>query len=347
MRSVGIAQLKTETRAGALEAEVHVQVAEVTERVTREGKPFLVVQLCDATDQMSLRAWHDHPQFEELKSQFAGAFVAIAGEFSQSSPFGLEARGWKVRLLTAEEHANLMAGGEELRARQDACFQSIQSFVGEIADPRLLAVANMFLEEFGQRLRRTAAARNFHHARRGGLVEHVATMLKAAAKICEAYEQLNRDLLLCGVLLHDAGKLWENHIPEAGFVMPYDERAELLGHIVIGIELTNTLWRKATEKHAPEWQNLEPASEDVRLHLLHLVASHHGELEYGSPIVPKTPEAVALHYLDNLDAKLEMFATGYQNGTNLAPRIFERVKPLPGNLVEQLGKFKAVPKPAD
>jgi 3'-5' exoribonuclease len=168
-------------------------------------------------------------------------------------------------------------------------------------------------------------------------------MMKGAAQLCEVYRELNRDLLLCGVLFHDAGKLWENHIPETGFVMPFDERAELLGHIVIGIEFTNALWRRALQENAEAWQHLRPASEDVRLHLLHLVAAHHGELEYGSPVVPKTPEAVTLHYLDNLDAKLEMFATGYKSGTNIAPKIVERVKPLPGNLVEQLEKFQPEP----
>ena len=75
------------------------------------------------------------------------------------------------------------------------------------------------------------------------------------------------------------------------------------------------------------------------MHLLHLIASHHGEHEFGSPVVPKTPEAHALHHIDNLDAKLEMVFAGYLTASPLGPRVFERVRPLPGNLIQPLGKF--------
>ena len=119
----------------------------------------------------------------------------------------------------------------------------------------------LFLAEYGERFRRTAAARVHHHARRGGLVEHVAQMMRTAEAIAGAYPALNRDLLLTAVLFHDSGKLWENALPADGFVMAYDERGEMLGHITIGIELINTLWRKvlalpeaAALGHAPARQ---------------------------------------------------------------------------------------------
>src|SRR6201995_2567502 len=86
------------------------------------------------------------------------------------------------------------------------------------------------------------------------------------------------------------------------------------------------------------WPGLQPPSEDVRLHLLHLLAAHHGDLQFGSPVVSKTPEAWALHYVDNLDAKMEMMAAAYQ-GKALAPRVFERHWPLPGNVVTPLPRF--------
>jgi 3'-5' exoribonuclease len=122
--------------------------------------------------------------------------------------------------------------------------------------------------------------------------------------------------------------------------MSYDERGELVGHISIGLELVNAFWRKLSAENAEAWKNLVPASEDVRLHLLHLIGAHHGEMEFGSPVAPKTPEAMALHYIDNLDARLEMFAGGYATARPLAPRIFDRVRPLPGNLVKSLEKFQ-------
>ena len=90
-----------------------------------------------------------------------------------------------------------------------------------------------------------------------------------------------------------------------------------------------------------EWNNLQPASEDVRLHLLHLIGSHHGEAQFGSPVAPKTPEAMALNYIDNLDARMEMFAAGYLTAKPLAERIFERARPLPGNLVKPLARFQS------
>ncbi|MEI8341742.1 MAG: HD domain-containing protein, partial [Verrucomicrobiota bacterium] len=194
--------------------------------------------------------------------------------------------------------------------------------------------------DWGDRFRRSAAARNYHHARRGGLVEHTAQMMRAAEAIAAVYPRLNRDLLISGTLFHDCGKLWENVLPENGFNMPYSETGEMLGHISIGIELVNSLWRKLD---FTPWAGLEPSSEDVRLHLLHLIAAHHGEKQFGSPVDPKTPEAFALHHIDNLDAKMEMLSAGYETAQQLAPGIFERVRPLPGNFVQPLAKFETGP----
>src|SRR5271155_698702 len=92
---------------------------------------------------------------------------------------------------------------------------------------------------------------------------------------------------------------------------------------------------------AKEWSALSPPSEDVRMHLLHLIAAHHGAKEFGSPVDPKTPEAFALHHIDNLDSKLEMIFAGYETSTAIAPRIFDRARPLPGNLVGPLPPFGA------
>ncbi len=252
-----------------------------------------------------------------------------------------------VRELAPEERDTLLAGPPELRAKQAADFALLVETAGTIGDPRLRGLARMFFAEFGPRFQRAAAARGNHHARRGGLVEHVAQMLRAALALAQAYPSLNRDLLIAGVLFHDCGKLWENALPADGFTMAFDERGEMLGHITIGIELINALWRKllATDE-AAAWTPLAPASEDVRLHLLHLLAAHHGELQFGSPVVPKTPEAWVLHYVDNLDAKLEMMSAGYQSSRHLADRIQERVWPLPGNLVAPLAPFVLVSPPA-
>jgi 3'-5' exoribonuclease len=267
-------------------------------------------------------------------------FIELTGEFLQHSQFGLEARKWTVRPLTDQEKGELLQGPPDLRAKQAADWDYILQTVERIADPRLRALCEALITEFGERFRRTAAARNYHHARRGGLVEHTAQMMRVGCAIAPLYPQLNVDLLVAGILFHDSGKLWENQLPENGFTMSYDERGELMGHITIGLELVNSIWRKLVIDHAEEWKDLSPASEDVRLHLLHLIGAHHGEAQFGSPVSPKTPEAMALHYIDNLDARLEMFAAGYTTAKPLAARIYDRVRPLPGNLVRPLERFQ-------
>ena len=328
----------------AVPARVHVQVESVAARLTRDQHPYCELGIADACDRMTLRAWSDHPAYKTC-SAFAGEeFIEVAGDFYQSQ-YGMEARKWAVRPLTDQEKNELLQGPADLRARQAADWQFISQTIQTIADPRLRALCEGFLKEWGDRFRRTAAARNYHHARRGGLVEHTAQMMRVAQQLAPLYPELNLDLLLAGILFHDSGKLWENALPENGFVMNYDELGELMGHISIGLELVNSLWRRLSAENVEAWRNLAPPSEDVRMHLLHVIGAHHGEPEFGSPVAPKTPEAMALHYIDNLDARLEMFAAGYTTAKPLAARIFDRVRPLPGNLVKSLEKFQQAARP--
>ncbi len=340
METLTIAQIKRAALEGRVDAAVHGQIEALTKKDTRDGKPFWELTLADAEGKMPLRAWSDAPTFAACEQLAVRDFLEVTGEFAQHGGFGLDAKRWTCRALTDGERDALLAGPPALREKQAADFALINESVALIDDPRLLGMARLFLADYGARLRRSAAARGNHHARRGGLVEHVAQMMRAALAVAAAYPALNRDLLIAGVLFHDAGKLWENALPADGFAMPFDERGELLGHITIGIELVNALWRKLlATSEAAAWNGLQPAGEDVRLHLLHLLAAHHGELQFGSPVVPKTPEAWALHYVDNLDAKMEMITAGYATAKPLAARIQERVWPLPGNLVAPLAKF--------
>lgn len=335
---------KAASRTGgrSVPARVHVQVEGATPKLTREQQPYCELALADACDRMTLRVWSDHPAYKACSSLTTENFIELSGEFYRHQQYGLEARKWTVRPLTDQEKNELLQGPADLRAKQAADWEFIEKTIHTITDPRLRALCDAFLKEWGERFRRTAAARNYHHARRGGLVEHTAQMMRVAKEIAPLYPQLNLDLLLAGILFHDSGKLWENALSENGFIMNYDERGELVGHISIGLELVNALWRKLSAENTAAWKNLVPASEDVRLHLLHLIGAHHGQPEFGSPVAPKTPEAMALHYIDNLDARLEMFAAGYTTARPLATRIFDRVRPLPGNLVKSLDKFQAV-----
>ena len=340
MELLTLKQIRQRAQSGFVEARAHVQVEAAASDTTRDGKPYCKLTLADAADRMTLRVWNDHPDYKACDSLQATDFIELAGEFQQSPQFGLEARNWRQRALAPAEIVELLQGPPELRAKQAADWEHIRASIGGITDPRLRALCEAFVAEWGDRFRRTAGARSYHHARRGGLVEHTAQMMRLAAQIAPLYPQLNLDLLIAGILFHDSGKLWENHLPETGFTMGFDERGELMGHISIGLELVNSLWRKVLASPAAQgWNEMLPASEDVRLHLLHLIGSHHGEPQFGSPVSPKTPEAMALNYIDNLDARLEMFAAGYLVAKPIAERIYDRVRPLPGNLVKPLAKF--------
>jgi 3'-5' exoribonuclease len=334
-----IKRIAQETR---VEARVHGQVESINRKDTREGKPYFELVLTDGDGKLNLKAWNDSPAFAFCERADAGQFIEVTGDFGVSGNFGVEARRWTLRELKPEERDAVLGGTPATREKQAVDYADIERLVGSIQDPRLAALTHTFLSEYGERFRRAAAARHNHHARRGGLVEHVAQMMRSAVAIAAVYPYLNRDLMITGVLFHDSGKLWENQLPADGFIMPYTEPGELLGHITIGIELANNLWRKiAATEEWKHWIALEPANEDVRLHLLHLIASHHGELQFGSPVVPKTPEAWALHYVDNLDAKLEMMAVGYATSKQIAPRIQERMWPLAGHFVHPLPPFQS------
>jgi 3'-5' exoribonuclease len=338
---LSISALKTAAHAGRTAARVHGQIYSLMQKETQQRKPYWEMSLADAEARFVLRAWNDSPNFKLCAEFKQGEFLEITGEFESSAAYGLDAKTWSCRSLDPDEIEALLAGPKSLREKQAADYAFIVDAVSRIADPRLNAVCKMFLDELGERFRRTAGARNNHHARRGGLVEHTAQMMRTAEAICTAYPLLNRDLLIAGVLLHDSGKMWENALPADGFVMPYDERGEMMGHISIGMELTNRLWRQlASHPENDAWKKMTPSIDDLRLHVTHLILSHHGELQYGSPVLPKTPEAFALHYIDNLDAKMEMVNAAYQNANLLAPRIYEKAWPLPTNLFAPLPQWK-------
>jgi 3'-5' exoribonuclease len=334
-----ISSLKAAATEQAGAYVLHAQLVALHVRTTKTGKEYLDLAWADGSGEMTLKVWSDAPHFTFAKEMVAKQFFEIEGEWVVG-PYGIEGKTWQARPLTSEEKATLFAGDPELRARQEQDFADIQHLVSSMVDPRLRSVCELFLAEHGERFRRTAAARDYHHARRGGLVEHTAQMLRSAAALATVYP-VNRDLLLAGVLFHDSGKLWENCYPADGFEMPIYEPGEMLGHITLGIELVNKLWRKLFESDAADaWLTLEPSNEMVRMHLLHLIASHHGEFAFGSPVLPKTPEAILLHYVDNIDAKWEMLSETYKNSAKLAARVYERRRPLPHNVLEPLPAFE-------
>ena len=202
-----LTEIRRAAQKGAVEARVHVQVESATPKLTREQQPYCELALADACDRMTLRVWSDHPTYKTCSAFSGGEFVELTAEFHQHSQFGLEARAskWTIRPLIEQEKNELLQGPADLRARQNADWEFIAQTIKTIADPRLRELCNVFLNEWGDRFRRTAAARNYHHARRGGLVEHTAQMMRIAKEIAPLYPQLNVDLLLAGICFTTVG----------------------------------------------------------------------------------------------------------------------------------------------
>ena len=146
-------------------------------------------------------------------------------------------------------------------------------------------------EAFATKFRRAAAGKKWHHAYRGGLLKHCIEMAEMVNGVCSVYPTLDRDLMLAAVFVHDIGKIEE--LSDDLFI-EYTTIGKLLGHLNLGAVMVE----KAIAA-VPDFP------EDLRLHLLHCVLSHHGTLENGSPVVPKTPEAFAFHQIDNLGAQMD------------------------------------------
>jgi len=316
------------------------QIAAARDGSTRNGKPFLEIEITDGTATDKFKLWQDSPSYDKASDYQAGDFVRIDAVFRRNQ-FGLNIDRAQFRTLEDVEIAELLAGTPQRRLFLAADYEYLTAAVAAFEDPRLRLLCQTFLAQYGERFQRAAAARDYHHARRGGLLEHTAQMMRAAKALQPVYPHLHWDLVQAGALLHDCGKLWENDYQAEGFVMPYTLVGELLGHISIGIEVVNTLWRTLVDREEFKLHP-QPPAEQVRLHLLHLIASHHGQREFGAPVTPRTSEGWALHYIDNLDARIEMLRSAYAEKPQLAPGIYERRMPLEGHPVSSLAAF---PKP--
>jgi len=339
---ITIAAIKEQSGEIPIVAAIHAQLQSRVTRTTKSGKPYFELIFADSTGNFSLKIWSDSPIYDAAEKLTDSAVLRLEAEWTQN-PYGVNPNNLAWYYLDASAIADFLAGDPETREKQERDFAEIQRLCASIHDPRLHALSSHFLLQMGDRFRRSAAAKKNHHARRGGLVEHVAQMMRSVEALCPVYPELNRDLLITSVLFHDCGKLWENSYPEDGFAQIHSLHGEMLGHIPLGIELVNKLWNDLlATPEAEAWKALRPSTEVTRLHLLHLIGSHHGQYEFGSPVLPRTPEAFALHYIDNLDAKMEMLRDAYAQATEVAPGIYDRVFPLPTNLVKPLANFPAV-----
>ena len=271
-------------------------VAEKQLRSNRQGQLYLQVDLRDRTGTIGARLWNvsegqartfeagDYLRVRGKVQLFQGALQLILSHIDPVSTDEVDPSEYLPRATR---------GVAEMTSR-------LRQILRGIAEPHLKALAECFLidEEFLRRFSTAPAGVRLHHAYQGGLLEHVLTLLEIAERIAGLYPELDRDLLMLGILLHDAGKTVELDYERA---FGYTDEGQLIGHLVLGVELLNRKVRQTSDLTG------EPFPEELHLRLKHMVVSHHGPPEFGSPKPPMTPEAIALHYLDNLDAKLHAY----------------------------------------
>lgn len=328
------------TREPSLES-VHVQLTSIRESRTAAGKPFYDLEIADSTSRVKLKIWSDSRAFTYLQQSREGDLAELRGRFLIND-YGLNVNQPELEALTPAQAEALLAGSPERQQRLAADWEFLQTVCSAMRDPRLRALTLLALSTYEKKWKRAAAARAYHHARRGGLLEHTTQMMRAAQAIAPLYPEVTPDLLYAGVLFHDIGKLWENDYTETGFTSPPARKGELIGHITIGVEVVNRLWNEAASREPQAFEATDaPSSDLLRDHLLHLIVSHHGELEFGSPITPKTPEAWVLHYIDNMDAKIEMLRCAYAEGDEAAPGLIQAKRPMSGMLARPLSEEAA------
>jgi 3'-5' exoribonuclease len=278
-------------------------------RPNRNGNLYLQVELSDRSGSIGARLWNaseqDYRNFEN------GDFVRVEGT-TQLFQGNLQLIATGIRRVPAadvDQDDFVVLDSRQL----DRLTLRLTEILRKVRDPHLRNLAECFLmdDEFLRKFCRAPAGVKNHHAYLGGLLEHVVSLLELVLRVAPLYPAVDQDLLLLGVLLHDMGKVEELSY-ERDFA--YTDEGQLLGHVVMAVSMLDKKLREA-ERLAGE-----PPPEETVLRLKHMIVSHHGQYEYGSPKLPMTLEAVMLHYLDNLDAKLHSFAQLMRDDANIDSR---------------------------
>jgi 3'-5' exoribonuclease len=265
-------------------------------RSRKDGGQYLAATLVDRTGQVEARMWEN---FAEAATGFESAEVvkvrAEVCRFNGRFQLNLE----KIRRAAAEEF-ELADFVPHTRRDVEELWSALVRYVDSFSDHWLQALVRSFLEDpaIAAALREAPAAKSLHHAWMGGLLEHIVSLIGICELGARHYPEINRDLLLTGAILHDIGKLEELRW---GLSFDYTLEGQLVGHISLGVGMI--------EKKLATLPGFPPT---LRILIEHMVLSHHGRLEFGSPKLPMIPEAVLLHYLDDLDAKMQTIRSEFE-----------------------------------
>lgn len=265
-------------------------------RTTNNGSLYIHAVLADRTGQMPARMWQASEILYNTLPE--GGFVELKGRtesYKGNMQFIIDAiRPIAMDAVCLEDFL------PTTRHDVEVMWQRLLEILRTIKDKDIQLLIKQFVadEKFAARFKRSPAAATMHHAYIGGLLEHTLGLLEIALLVIPRYPEVSLDLVLAGLFLHDIGKTVELNCDTA---FSYSDEGQLIGHINLG-----TVWieQKAA---AVEKETGRPFPEKVKWALQHIVLSHHGQYEYGSPKIPATPEAVAIHHIDNLDAKLNTY----------------------------------------
>jgi len=257
-------------------------------RQKKTGELYLSLLLGDRTGDVDAKMWDNVT--EVLEAFERDDFVKVKGliQVFHNRP---QLTVHKIRRM---EDSEVEFGDYFPSSRRDPqeMWRDLRAVVNGLTNPHLRGLLNALLddEDIGRRYRLAPAAKQIHHAFLGGLIEHVLSLC-GLARVAAAHYQVDLDLLLTGVVLHDIGKIYELNY-ERGF--SYSPDGQLLGHINIGLRMV-----------AEKLRTLPDFPPGLRTLVEHMILSHHGHLEFGSPKLPQFPEALLLHYLDDMDSKME------------------------------------------
>ncbi len=274
-------------KAGDMVDDVFV-LAEKAMSQKRDGNNFLNVIISDKTGDLKGVVWDNVDQIAAAVT--SGDFVSIRGTVSEyKGTLQLVVKGMDRCSRDAVDPKDFLpATSRDI----DGMFQRLLKITASLTTPYLKALFDAFWkdEEFVRKFKTAPAAKKMHHAYIGGLLEHTLSMTSLADKVAGHYSGIDRDLLVAGAVLHDIGKTDEF---EYQFKIDYTDEGRLLNHIVIGLKMVD---EKLSE--------IEDVPEDQIFLLKHMMVSHHGTREFGSPEPPKTIEAVLLNYIDEIDSKV-------------------------------------------
>ena len=273
-------------------------------RSTTRGDLYIAMFLCDKSGQINGRMW----QASEIvyKSIPKPGFVHIQGR-SELYQNNLQIIVNNISAISAEK-VNIDDFLPRTKKNISQMFDEVTKIIRQIKNPQLSAIVNSFLadEKIMDKFRNAPGGMKLHHSYIGGLLEHVHNMMHVAVAVLPMYPNLQADLVLAGIFLHDMGKTEELSYDLA---FAYTNQGQLLGHIVQSVLMVN----QKVNALRVEGTNIDQETADS---LEHIIVAHHGEYEFGSPKLPAMPEAFMVYFIDDLDAKINMAesAIGEEDG---------------------------------